>query len=207
MPHLKKAFAFLSVALVLFLAAGTPASFGQELTQQQAESIHNELRALRDRAVEALKARDAGALMAELTDDIAFTAMNNEVVHGKQAAMEYYERMMNGAASIVEDMSVTIEPDILSNLHAGGLSAVSTGDSVAYFRIRGGLEFTAPLRWTASLVRQDDGWKIAAMHFSANIFDNPVSAGISKYLWMFLAAAGLVGLVLGFLIGRMRRAR
>ena len=73
-------------------------------------------------------------------------------------------------------MSVTIEPDILSNLHNSGESAISTGDSVAYFKIRGGLEFTAPLRWTASLVHDSGSWKIAAMHFSSNIFDNPVEA-------------------------------
>ncbi|MFZ2099460.1 MAG: nuclear transport factor 2 family protein [Oricola sp.] len=198
--------AFLLIAFSLFPIAGTTGASAQDLTARQTETIHNELRALRDRAVAALQARDTDALMAELTEDIAFTAMNNEVVHGKQAAIEYYLRMMNGAASLVEDMSVTIEPDILSNLHVGGQSAVSTGDSIAYFKIRGGLEFTAPLRWTANLVHQDDGWKVASVHFSSNIFDNPVSAGISKYLWLILAAAGIAGLVIGYLLGRLRRA-
>lgn len=198
-----KRFGLVAFAWIAVCSMGVATA--QELTASQTEAIHNELRAVRDRAVTAIKDRNADALMAELTDDIAFTAMNNEAVHGKEAAKAYYQRMMSGASSIVEDMSVTIEPDILSDLHNTGESAISTGDSVAYFKIRGGLEFTAPLRWTASLVHDGGSWKIAAMHFSSNIFDNPVEKGISKYLWLILSVAGLIGLVVGLVLGRIRR--
>ncbi|MCG6856924.1 MAG: nuclear transport factor 2 family protein, partial [Salaquimonas sp.] len=203
----KQFFAGIFITFLMIFFAGTITAAAQDLTPQQTEAIHNELRALHDRAVAAMKARDPNALMAEMTDDVAFTAMNNEVVHGKKAAMEYYNKMMEGASSIVQDMDVTVEPDVLSLLYAGGQAAVSTGDSTAHFKIRGGLEFTAPLRWTATLVHQVDGWKIASMHFSANIFDSPVEAGIAKYLWLIIAVAVFAGLFLGFLAGRMRRAR
>lgn len=207
MTQLRHLFTGFFIALFMLVSAGTITAAAQDMTPQETEAIHNELRALRDRAVAALKARDPDALMNELTDDIAFTAMNNEVVHGKQAAVEYYERMMEGASSIVQEMDVSVEPDVMSLLYGDGKTAVSTGDSVAYFKIRGGLEFTAPLRWTATLVDEGDGWKIASMHFSSNIFDNPIDAGIARYLWLLLGAAALIGLVVGFLLGRLRRAR
>lgn len=192
----------LAVALAMFLAA--PA-LAQQPTPQQAEAIHNELRALRDRAVAAIKSRQEDALFADLTDDIAFTAMDSVPVHGKAEAKAYYDKMMSGAASIVEDMNITIEPDILSNLHNGGALAVSTGNSTAYFKLRGGIEFTAPLRWTATLVNEGAGWKVASAHFSANMFDNPIDAGIKRYLYLMLGAAGLVGLIIGYFVARLRR--
>ena len=46
------------------------------------EQIHNELRALKDRAVDAVNKRNRDALLRELAPNITFTAMDNEVVHG-----------------------------------------------------------------------------------------------------------------------------
>ncbi len=198
----KVAAACAALLLVLCTAAFAQSSGGDE-------AIHNELRALRTRAVEAVNRRDAEALLAEMTDDVVFTAMNNEVVRGRADARAYYDRMLGGAARVIEDMRITVEPDALSVLHNNGESAISTGNSEAYFKIRGGLEFTAPLRWTAGLVREGGAWKIASMHFSANVFQNPVDAGIRRYLWLMLVVAGAAGLliggVLGLVLGRRRR--
>lgn len=192
------------IALALACGLNAPA-LAQQPTPEQAEAIHTELRALKDRAIAAIKDRKPDALFGDLTEDIAFTAMDNVPVHGKTEAKAYYDRMMNGASSVVQDMSVTLEPDVLSALHNNGQSAVSTGNSTAYFKLRGGLEFSAPLRWTASLVNEGGAWKVASAHFSANMFENPIDSGIRKYLYLMLAAAGLVGLVLGFIFGRSRR--
>lgn len=198
-----RVFRSLVVALVFAIFAGP--SIAQQPTPEQAEAIHNELRALRDRAVAAIKDRKPDVLFNELTEDVAFTAMDNVPVHGKAEAKAYYDKMMSGASSIVQDMSITIEPDVLSALHNNGQSAISTGNSTAYFKLRGGLEFTAPLRWTAALVNDGAGWKVASAHFSANMFDSPIDTGIRKYLYLMLGAAGLVGLVIGFIFGRSRR--
>jgi hypothetical protein len=62
-------------------------------------------------------------------------------------------------------------------------------------------------RWTATVHKADDGhWKIAALHIGANVLDNPILgfAARTRYLW---AAGGLgLGALIGFLLGRMRRA-
>ena len=198
-----KAPAALAALLLLFCTAAFAQDAGGD------EAIHNELRALRTRAVEAVNRRDAEALLAEMTGDVVFTAMNNEVVRGRADARAYYDRMLGGAARVIEDMRITVEPDALATLHNNGESAVSTGNSEAYFKIRGGLEFTAPLRWTAGLVRENGAWKIASMHFSANVFQNPVDAGIRRHLPLMLAVAGGAGLLIGgafgLVLGRRRR--
>lgn len=198
------------LAACMTIAASTGPGHAQAPASPQADAAHAELRALRDRVAAAIKARNADALFAEVADDVAFTAMDHAPAHGKAEARAYYERMMTGAASRVQDMNVTIEPDKLSALHDEGRTAIATGDSTAYFKLRAGLEFSAPLRWTATLVKQDTGWKIAAAHFSANMFENPIATNLRKYLYPMLAAAGVVGAIAGFVLalafGRRRRS-
>lgn len=177
----------------------------QELTAAQQETIHKELRTVRETVLEAMKNRDPDALLAVFAEDVTFTAMNNEVVYGLDGARAYYDKMIKGSASIVEDMSFDLESDNLSRLYNNGMASVSAGTSNTYFKIRGGLEFSVPLRWTATMSKESGTWKINAVHFSANIFDNPVSGGFLKYFWWILAGVTIVAGILGYLFGKRSR--
>jgi ketosteroid isomerase-like protein len=182
---------------LLFFVVGSVA-------QAQDEAVHDEIRAMRDRAIAAFQARDVEALFAELDDRVIFTAMNNETVTGKEALTAYYAKMMDGSAGLVSDLQVAFETDALATLLAGNQAAVASGSVVAAFKMRAGLEFSVPLRWTATLSRDSGAWKIVALHFSANIFDNPIDSALRSYLWLMLAAALAVGLVAGLVLRRRR---
>lgn len=171
------------------------------------ETLHNELRALKDRAVAAVNKRDSDALMKELDPNIAFTAMNNEVVHGIADAKAYYQKMLVGAGRIVEDMSLTAEPDRPADLYEGGTVAVATGTSNAHFKLAVGTEFDVPLRWTATLRRSSDKWAIAGMHFSANMFENPILGTLERSTKWIAIGVGIVALLVGFTFGRWSRKR
>ena len=67
--------------------------YGQLFRRPSAETLHNELRALRERTVTAVNKRDPDAVMKELHPDIVFTAMDTEVVHGIPEAKAYYQKM------------------------------------------------------------------------------------------------------------------
>lgn len=177
---------------------------GQAAAQDAA--IHDEIRAMRDGAIAAFEARDAETFASFLADDVKFTAMNNEAVHGKQAALNYYDRMMDAADGLITDVQVSFDTDELSTLYGDNTVAVALGGSASSFEMRAGLSFDMPLRWTAVLTRQSGDWQIAAMHFSANIFDNPLDTGLRKYLWVIVGLAALVGLGLGLIAGRRRAA-
>ncbi len=173
-------------------------------TAASLESIHMELRAMKDRAVEAVNKKDVEALLKEVSPAIRFTAMNNEIVRGHDGLRAYYTKMMEGASRIVEDMSINGEPDELALLFADNKIATATGTSEAYFKIKGGLTFTAPLRWTATMENAGGKWTIAAIHFSANMFDNPLLSAASGF-WKWVAAGvAVAGLVLGYVLGRRK---
>jgi ketosteroid isomerase-like protein len=194
------------LALLLGCALGVTAANAQAPRPSE-ETLHVELRALKDRAVAAVNKRDPDALMRELDPTIAFTAMNNEVVHGIAEAKAYYQKMLVGAARIVEDMSLTAEPDRPADIYENGTVAVATGTSNAHFKLAVGTEFDVPLRWTATLRRANDKWAIAGMHFSANMFQNPILSALERSIKWVGVATGLIALVLGFLLGWTLRKR
>jgi ketosteroid isomerase-like protein len=174
------------------------------MTPEEA-AAHNALRGLRDRLVAGVNAKNPDAILADLDEDILFTAMNNEVVHGKDEARAYYAKMLVGSQRIVEDMSLTVAVDDLSILMADGEVALAAGSSVANFDMMVGDSFQVPLRWTATLRNTDKGWKVAAIHFSANMFDNPLMSGFQTFAYALAGGLGLLGLLLGWLIGRRRK--
>jgi hypothetical protein len=66
----------------------------------------------------------------------------------------------------------------------------------------------AETRWTGTLVKKDGKWKVASFHASANAFDNPILWIALKKVGMWVGiGAAVLGLVIGFLIGRRRAAR
>lgn len=216
----------LLVALALFMAAPTLAPTGlafaaavapastlataEEATAPKAKpsdeaAVHTQLRALRDRLVAGVNAKNPDAILADLDDDILFTAMNNEVVNGKDDARAYYAKMLVGSQRIVKDMSLTVEVDDLSILLADGEVAMAAGSSVAAFDMMVGDSFEVPLRWTATLNNTENGWKVASIHFSANMFDNPLMSGFKTFAYVLAGGLGALGLLLGWLIGRRRK--
>ena len=176
----------------------------------QLEAIHNELRAVKDRMVQAVNAKNSAALLAEVTPDVAFTAINNDTVVGIDKVKAYYDKMLSGSSRFLNDFSMTAEADDLSRLYANNTVAVATGRADATLDLRGGsaMKYTLPLRWTATMSRANGPWKLAAIHFSADLSDNPYLTAMSAF-WKWVAAGtGLVTLALGFFAGwRWRAAR
>jgi ketosteroid isomerase-like protein len=193
--------------LVLGFAVVPLAAKAQSTKPESEAAIHEELRAVKQRLVDAINKKDADALFAEMSPEIYFTAMNNDHVHGLKDGRAYYDRMLIGANKFLNNMSMTSEVDDPAKLYADNQVAVATGISNTHFDIRGGLAFDVPLRWTATLERTSGKWKLAAIHFSADIGSNPLlSAATAFWKWVALGAA-VACLLVGFLIGRIRRKK
>jgi ketosteroid isomerase-like protein len=200
----------LTIPLVLIgCALGTAAADAQPRagSPPSAETLHNELRALRQRTVDAVNKRDPDAVMKELHPDIVFTAMDTEVVRGLPEAKAYYQKMFVGAARIVEGFSLTVEPDAAASLYENGRVAISRGSSNAHFKLATGTEFDVPLRWSATLLRENNKWTIANLQFTANMFNNPMLDVLKSSMKWIALGTGVAALVVGFLLGWLVRRR
>jgi ketosteroid isomerase-like protein len=192
----------LVIALPLMLLVSTFSPAAAQTPEE--EALHNELRALKQRLTDALNRNDIEAALQETAPNVVFTAMNNDVAHGHDELRTYFERMMKGDSRIVDEMKVSFEPDQLSTIY-GGTNAIAIGSSKAHFKLAQGLEFDVDGRWTADLVKEAGKWQLSAIHYSVNMFDNPLLNNAKNLAWMVGAAAAVVGLVVGFFFGRLRR--
>ena len=185
----------LCVAGAAFAQAPEPAQPAKDA------AVHNELRALQKAMEDALNSRDLDALLANVDDDLVFTAMNAESGYGKQHVRDYFNRMLNGPDKVVDKISVDFIPDKLAVFYGPDV-AVSAGKAESHYELTNGMKFDVTARWTGTLVHKQGRWLVGSFHYSANIFDNPVLTIQRNYLIAGGAGGALVLGVLGFFIGR-----
>jgi uncharacterized protein (TIGR02246 family) len=165
------------------------------------EPAHVELRALQATMEEALNRGDLDGLLAHVDDTVVFTAMDAEVGRGKQGIREYFNRMMVGPDRIVQSVKMDFIPDALSVFYGPDL-AVATGSAPGHYVLTNGMEFDIDARWTATLVRREGRWLVAAFHSSTNLFDNPVLDLQRRWLLIIGGAVALLLGIVGFFAGR-----
>lgn len=177
-------------------AAAPPAA-----APQTVDEIHNDLRAIKAAMEKGLNERNVEGLLEHVTDNVLFTTMNGDVARGKNGIRDYFKKMMEGPGKVVDKVTTRFEPDDLSLLF-GDDTAIAFGASDDRYELTTGQAFDIKARWTATMVRQDGRWLIAAFHYSANLFDNPILNGQRKLLTEVALAAVAVVFVLAFLFGR-----
>lgn len=181
----------------LILACVAPMSLdGQEdqatvKLPQDEEAIHQELRELRTTLTEAVEAEDLDQQLTYVHENAVATWQDNTVVRGRPDLQEFLKT--KGGA--FQGYRQRPEADELSILY-GGETAIAFGSSVPHYKILG-MEFDLENRWTATLVKEDGRWLIAAYHVSANVLDNPVLQIAKQSAYWAGGIALVVGLVLG----------
>ena len=193
----------LLAATIALSALGSSLSLAQE--SPAPEQTHSELRALKQKLVDAVNQRDEATLLALMSPKITFTAMNNDYFVGRDGAKAYYDKMLVGSQRIIDDIKVDAEATRLSEMFANNMVATAIGSTNAHFKLATGATFDIPLRWSAAMVRDNGAWTVANLHFSANVFDNPVSKVVSGLVYLWAGLAGLLGLVAGWLLSRVTR--
>jgi ketosteroid isomerase-like protein len=171
------------------------------------DATHNELRALRDGLLDAMSKGDIERELSYFHPNAAVTWHNAEVSRGRDGIRKYLERMLTGPDKAVESFKADVEVDELTILYGGSVAdtGISFGSAVEHFKMTSGRTFDLPARWSATLVKDGDKWLIASLHVSDNLFDNPLLSMARRIAWWAGGIALLVGLGLGFLLGRRRR--
>jgi len=152
------------------------------------------------------KLEDMEALLEYAHPDILFTAMTGESVRGKDELLAYFKRdFINPGHSVTrmhtdfaaDHLSILLRPDVATN----------RGTAHGTFGFTDGSDLAVDMRWTATIVKDEGRWGLAAFQFAPSIFDNPV---VDRYrTWIYRAAViGIaLGLLAGFLVGYLIRRR
>ncbi|MGZ5433052.1 MAG: SgcJ/EcaC family oxidoreductase [Thermoanaerobaculia bacterium] len=174
--------------------------------QEPDAAVHDALRQLKATMEKALNERDLDTIVANVDPNVVFTTMNGDVCRGPGQIRAYFDKMLTAPGHIVKDVKVSFEVDALTTLY-GGDTGVALGSSKDHYELTNGDTFDIDGRWTCTMVRNGDRWVIAAFHYSANVFDNPVVDRYRKAMWMVGIAAAAVALIVGLLLGRLLKRK
>lgn len=163
------------------------------------DPAHEELRALFRGVMGAYDKGDWDELVSYMDDDVVVTWQNAVVTKSPQKVKAYFLEMLHGPQRRVDQIQIKPQVDELTHLY--GNMGVAFGSSEDSYKLRDGMEFTQNTRWTATVVRKNGRWKIASVHISTNMFDNPVlSIAVRKTALWVGGMAGVLGLALGGLL-------
>lgn len=165
------------------------------------DTAHNELRTLRLEIIDAITKGDIEGVLGHVHPDVVVTWQNSEVCRGRNGLKEFFERM--GKKSF-KGYKVPPTPDELTILH-GGDTGISFGEVVAEYRLLG-KSYELKSRWTATLVKVDGKWQLAAYHLSMNVLDNPILTTARQGLYLGAAIALVIGILIGRMFTRRRSA-
>ena len=190
--------ALASAVLVGTCAAVTAATLESESHEDERKA----LRGLLAEVEQALNAHDVNGITPYLHPAVVVTYQNAEVSRGIDEVKAFYTRMLSGADAVVKDFSTSAE--VSAPAVFLGNSAVAHGTTSEHYTLAEGLDFTLDTRWTATVTNDGGGWKVAALHFSSNLFDNPILAGTRMTLWYAGAAGVVLGMLLMVVVRRLR---
>jgi ketosteroid isomerase-like protein len=164
---------------------------------------------LRNELVDAFNKGDVDRLLSHLDPDVVATWQNGEVTRGPQGVRGYYNKMMTGPDRVVATLSAKPVVDD-RHVYDDGRWAVSWGNLHDEYVLLDGTAFKFDSRFTATIARRGDVWKVTSFHASVSAFDNPILGIAARKAGTWAGVAGaavgvLAGVVLGVVISRRKR--
>jgi ketosteroid isomerase-like protein len=162
---------------------------------------------LRGELVDAFNKGDLDRLLSHLDPDVVVAWQNAEVCRGPAAVRGFYERMMVGPDRVVK--KVTVNPTLDDRHVYDNAWCVSWGNMHDAFDLTDGSSIALDSRFTATIARRGEAWKVTAFHASVNAFDNAILRVAARKVGTWAAAVGavagiLLGLVAGAFLARRR---
>jgi ketosteroid isomerase-like protein len=187
--------------LALLFACGAAA-------QEADHAIHEELRALMRGVTSAMNESRFDDLLPWLTENVEATSITQEVMTGRAAVSSYFKEWF-GPGGYMRRMKMSMDADGLTELSADKSWGLVRGKALEHYEAKDGDLFDFNTRWTALMVRGDDGkWRLRAIHFGTNHLDNPVLDKVRATLVRDAIIAAVLclvaGLGLGAWLGRRR---
>jgi ketosteroid isomerase-like protein len=178
--------------------AQQPAAHADDRTQ---------LRAMLAEFEAAINAQSIDRMVANMADDVTVIWLNAEVSRGKDEVRAYYGRMVGHDKAILRKYLTKAAIGAPAKFY--GDVAIADGSAAdEFYPVARGF-FRLDSRWSATMVKTANEWKIVSLHLSSNVFNNPLLDEIKAEI-VKAAVAGLVaGLVLMYVImwALRRRAR
>ncbi len=193
---------------VLFIAC-LLSTFPLIAAEEPDHEIHQELRAVLTTVTNAVNSGNYEAMLPVLSKDIRATPVNQESLSSHQEVIAYFKKWF-GPGGFLNHVEMTLDADALTELSPDKTWGIVRGSGLERYILADGRRYDIKNRWTATVAKESDGkWRLRAIHFGTNFLDNPILDDAKRAVVKFgvggLAAGLIVGLGLGFLLGRRKK--
>lgn len=162
----------IALLMLMLLPVGRAVADNGSANERKAD--HAALRALMAKVTMAVNQQDIGGIESCFTKRFVFTTVDQSVLTDTLTVKNYFDRMLKQKESPVTDYKVTPKADVRTVfVDANAGYCHGTSDDVYTLR-RNGRKVHMPCRWTATVVKEDGEWKMAALHAGVNVLDNTV---------------------------------
>jgi len=193
------------LSVIYFTLLAMPVFAGESKMTDPHEADRKILRELLANVERAINENDISQLLPYLDDDIIITHQNAHVAKGKNEVIRYNEEMTKGPDAPIKKLTTKATHGGPAYFHGDDM-AIGYGTAVDRVELNSGQTFTLNVAWTASLVKKQGTWKAASIHFSTNVLDNAILRKVRNTIWWIGGGGIVLGLVIGWLIGRRRRS-
>jgi len=135
----------------------------------------------------------------------------------KQAIITFYDARtvigQDGLTGYINHM-VTGPNPVLKNYKIQGSEAIPAtiypnNTAIAYGWIKNRFDFVTgdsidvDGRWTATLLKENNTWKIITLHFSTNLWNNPLITALEHKIIFFVLVSLVIGIIVGYVFDRL----
>jgi len=164
-------------------------------------AIHEELRGVLREVVTAMNSGQYDKMLPYLTEDVEATSITQEVMSSRADVSKYFQEWF-GPTGYMRKMEISLDADKLTELSPDKSWGLVRGKALEHYEAKDGNLFDFVTRWTAVMVRSDDGkWRLRAIHFGTNHLDNPVLTKVQRTLVHYGIIGAIVSLIVGCALG------
>jgi ketosteroid isomerase-like protein len=191
-----RAFAILVTMLLL-----APCMAPAQISGAGREADHAALRAMMANVTQAINNQDMARLAPYFTRGFVFTTVDQSVLTNTLAVKNYYDRMLRQKDSPVTRYKMAPKADIPTIFLDANIGYVYGTSADVYTLSANGRKVPMTCHWTATVVKENGAWKMAAVHTGVNVMNNPVIDTLAAAMRRNLLIAAGIGLLLGLIIG------
>lgn len=193
---------FLLVVMLAFIGLAPVPAIAAER-----EADHEALRAVLATSTEAINKANLDLLKPVLAKNLTIITVDNHKLQSLDEFKAYWDGLFHGGALSLERVEVAPSPDGLTEFLGGDVGYID-GTSKDVYHFKSGSAQNLTVRWSAVVEKEDGQWKIAKIHFSADILDNPILSIAKQAAGGNMLLPALAGFAIGaLLIGMLCRKK
>lgn len=180
-----------TLALLLFLALPVSA-------QEEDKQALRDLKAVYEKAIAT---KDLDLIKPHLASDFTAVMITADEVK-KYDGIKAYWKKVEGFIGEDGTYTVSVEPD--DTIFQGDI-AIAKGIAKEHV-VRKGKTIDLVTKWTAIARKEEGKWKLVRIQATIDPVNNPIITALGKTkLWITGGVAAIAGLLIGWLLGRLKR--